>query len=93
MHRLLPMALSARTRRERRMSFSQRRRKAMIRWLVSLFRRSKKSREVVFVPYTEGDRMLRHNEGWRIAPEEDHNREIGWVWLERDSPTVTGEPT
>lgn len=40
-------------------------------------------REVVFVNYAEGDRLLRKGEGWRIAPEEDKNRIQGMVWLER----------
>ena len=37
--------------------------------------------ELRFVNYTEGDRLVR--EGWTIAPEEDHNRQIGMVYLEK----------
>ena len=41
------------------------------------------AREVVCVPYADGDQMLRAKVGWRLAPEEDRNKVIGVVWLER----------
>lgn len=38
--------------------------------------------ELRLVPYyPDGDRLVR--EGWVIAQEEDHNRMIGFVYLER----------
>jgi hypothetical protein len=37
--------------------------------------------ELRFVTYAEGDKLVR--EGWAIAKEEDRNRLIGWVYLER----------
>lgn len=37
--------------------------------------------ELRFVNYSEGDRLIR--EGWKIADEEDNNRVIGWIYLER----------
>lgn len=38
--------------------------------------------ELRFVPYyPDGDKLCR--EGWVIAKEEDHNRMIGFVFLER----------
>lgn len=55
--------------------------------LFELFKRSSKRvdsrREVSFVPYAEGDRMLKSQEGWELAPEEDANKKIGYVYLER----------
>jgi hypothetical protein len=42
-------------------------------------------REVCCVPWVEGDRLLRAGEGWRLAREEDDNRVIGMVYLERDA--------
>lgn len=45
--------------------------------------------ELRCVPYKEADQLIRENEGkrqsdqWRIAPEEDSNREFGMVYLER----------
>lgn len=46
-------------------------------------------RQLVFIEYSAADRMLKENAGWRIAPEEDRNRSIGWVWLERDVPSAS----
>lgn len=40
--------------------------------------------ELRYVNYKEGDRLVR--EGWTIAPEEDNNRSIGMVYLERLEP-------
>ena len=45
--------------------------------------------EFRFVTYLEGDRLIRENDGrperdqWQIAPEEDANRVLGMVFLER----------
>lgn len=60
-------------------------RQVAMNWLRALFRpRATPPRELVFVPYAEGDRMLRDlDAGWRLAPEEDRNRQIGMVYLER----------
>jgi hypothetical protein len=38
-------------------------------------------RELRLVSYGEADQLLA--EGWVLAPEEDANRAIGWVYLER----------
>lgn len=68
--------------------------------LVPLLRRKKRTprrpREVVLVPWLEADRMLAANEGWRVAPEEDHSPSRALVYLERDMPEgsskgVTGQ--
>lgn len=56
---------------------------AIVQWR-EYKKRPKVPREVVMVSYAEADRMLRANEGWRLAPEEDMNRVIGKVFLERD---------
>lgn len=37
--------------------------------------------ELRIVPYRDADALL--EQGWRIAAEEDHNRVIGLVYLER----------
>lgn len=59
----------------------------MMNWLSSLFRRtpppSHQPRELVFVSYLRADQMLRENVGWKLAREEDRNREVGFVFLER----------
>ena len=47
-------------------------------------------RELRCVDYHAADRMLRSNEGWRIAREEDRNKVVGWVYLERDIPPTGG---
>ena len=51
-----------------------------------IFKRKPKPRprELVVVPYEQGDRLLRLDEGWRLAPEEDSNLRPGMVCLERD---------
>jgi hypothetical protein len=41
-------------------------------------------RAVRFMTYAEADALIRRDPRWRIAPEEDHNREFGKVYLERD---------
>lgn len=38
-------------------------------------------RALRLVSYGEAEQLL--NEGWVLAPEEDANRAIGWVFLER----------
>jgi hypothetical protein len=42
-----------------------------------------REREVIAVPYAEADRLLKLREGWRLAPEEDYNRQRDLVYLER----------
>lgn len=49
-------------------------------------------RELRCVPWLEGDKIIRLNQGWRIAPEEDRNRCLGMVYLERDVPTQGTKP-
>ncbi len=39
--------------------------------------------DTCFVNYTEGDRLIRLNSGWRIATEEDRNWQVGMVYLEK----------
>lgn len=54
------------------------------RMLQILFPRARRrARELVFVTYAEGDRLLALDQGWRLAPEEDDNMVFGKVWLER----------
>jgi hypothetical protein len=36
-----------------------------------------------FVSWSEADRMIRENPSWRVAKEEDRNRLLGWVFIER----------
>ena len=49
--------------------------------VVRLFFKPKRKRlELRFVTYAESEPLLKA--GWTIAPEEDHNRHIGKVWLE-----------
>lgn len=38
----------------------------------------------VFMFDGEADRMI--TDGWTIAPEEDHNHEFGYIYLERRAP-------
>ena len=46
--------------------------------------RRRKRLELRYVTYAEGDRLIRETPGaWTIAPEEDGNRQIGMVYLER----------
>lgn len=51
-----------------------------LRQLVGLQSKPKRL-ELRCVSYIKGNELLR--QGWTIAPEEDHNRIIGTVWLER----------
>jgi hypothetical protein len=58
----------------------------LIKWLLSrLFsvQEKKKRVELRFVTYSEGDRLIKLNEGWKIAKEEDDNHKTGWVYLEK----------
>jgi hypothetical protein len=54
-------------------------------WLKDLFFKSKgQKRELVCVSYDVGNRMLNDpTAGWHLAPEEDKNRVVGMVYLER----------
>lgn len=52
-------------------------------WLRTIFATKPKRLEMRFVNYTEGDRLIRE-EGWQLAlPEEDSNRILGMVYVER----------
>lgn len=56
----------------------------MIRWLLNLLKPKTVRLEVRFVSYAEAEQLFGGQPGqWQIAPEEDTNRRIGWVWLER----------
>lgn len=46
-------------------------------------RRAQGPREVELVSWAEGDRRLREEQGWELAPEEDRNHRPGMVWLQR----------
>lgn len=59
----------------------------LMKWILSLlgFDRPKMRRvEVRFVPYSEGAKLVK--QGWTLAPEEDRNRKVGWVFLEKLEP-------
>ncbi len=60
----------------------------MMGWLTNLFRPAP-PRELVFVDYRSADQMLRENSGWKLAKEEDTNRQPGFVYLERPAPQHT----
>ena len=46
-------------------------------------------RELRFVDYSTADKMMQEHPGvWTIAPEEDSNKELGWVYIERRVRTV-----
>jgi hypothetical protein len=38
---------------------------------------------VCFISYQTADALLRLKKGWRIAKEEDNNKVVGKVWLEK----------
>ena len=44
---------------------------------------SKNRIEVRYLPYDVADALMKHEKGWQIAPEEDTNTRLGWVWLEK----------
>ncbi len=48
------------------------------------FTRKRKRLELRCLSYAEADRLIRETQGaWTIAPEEDGNRCLGMVYLER----------
>lgn len=49
-------------------------------------------RALVCVSYQDGERLLLENAGWRLAPEEDRNRDMRVVYLERPAEQHSGEP-
>lgn len=52
--------------------------------ILKAFRPPKRKRlELRFLPYAEADKLLRENSAWTLAKEEDTNRQIGMVYLER----------
>jgi hypothetical protein len=54
---------------------------------INLKRLQRAPREVRLFAWEEADRLLRNGmDGWHLAPEEDHNHQIGFVWLERRAP-------
>lgn len=56
----------------------------MLNWLRDLFGPKPARLDLRLFTYAEADRILIHGPGsWQIAPEEDTNRRIGYVWLER----------
>lgn len=56
----------------------------MIKWLCALFRQPPpRPRELRRVGWMTADEMLKRKQGWRIAPEEDHNPSRTHVYLER----------
>lgn len=53
------------------------------KWLDKLFNPPKRI-DLRFVDYGEADKIIKSNpDSWRIAREEDHNRILGMVWIER----------
>lgn len=59
---------------------------AIVFWpsIKTMFSRApKKKRELLFLSYSEADELIKHEPDWHIAPEEDHNRDIGKVYLQR----------
>lgn len=49
-----------------------------------LFRgKPKPPRELKYLSYAEADTLIGSDPSWRLAPEEDTNRSIGYVYLER----------
>ena len=56
----------------------------ILKILKTFFSPKRKRLELRFVTYAEGDKLIRETNGeWTIAKEEDNNRCIGWVYLER----------
>ena len=56
----------------------------MLNWLRDLFKPKGVRIELRLFTYAEANVVLVHGPGnWQIAPEEDTNRRIGYVWLER----------
>lgn len=57
----------------------------LLNWVRSLFtpKPSVKRLELRFCSYNEADALIKANPAWRVAQEEDKNRLIGWVYIER----------
>lgn len=55
------------------------------RFLCSLFKRKPalKRVELRFVSYRCANELMESESGWRIAPEEDHNKLYGMVFIEK----------
>lgn len=54
----------------------------LLNWIKNKFSRPVRL-ELRFLPYSEGDRLIRETNGaWTIAKEEDNNRVFGWVYVE-----------
>jgi len=67
----------------------------MIAWLRRLLFRAappSRPRELMLVNRRDANLMLLMQAGWRIAPEEDTNTRMGWVYLERDLPGANFVP-
>lgn len=57
------------------------------RFLMWLFPRKRKRLEMRFLSYAEADKLIRDTNGaWTIAKEEDTNRYLDMVYLERLEP-------
>lgn len=54
-----------------------------VRWLRRLLGLERPRLELRFLSYAEADALLRSGAPWRIAPEEDQNRDRTHVYLER----------
>lgn len=62
-----------------------------MKWLRDLFGPKGIRLDLRLVTYGDANKML--IEGWQLAPEEDNNRRIGYVWLEkRSTSNPLGEP-
>jgi hypothetical protein len=57
----------------------------MINWLKkTLFKKKPKRIELKLLSWSDADNLIRRTNGaWTIAKEEDKNKVIGMVWLER----------
>lgn len=56
----------------------------MMKWLADLFQPKGTRVDLRLFTYADADKLLLTGNGeWQVAPEEDHNRSIGYVWLER----------
>lgn len=59
----------------------------LIKFFEGTSRRPKEKRlTLVFVDYSTADRLLKLNKGWRIAKEEDRNKRLDKVYLEKTEP-------
>jgi hypothetical protein len=64
----------------------------MLKWLRDLFGPKPVRLELRLFTYDEANRVLVHGPGnWQIADEEDMNRRIGYVWLERRGTLTAGD--